>query len=188
MKDGEIILWEGKPMSGFRFRDTDIILIPISIILLGFSVMLNYILIHFESDFIFKVIGIALAMLAIYTGGLRFFFNAQKRRRTFYCITNKRILMISGRKKKLQTLPLKNIDRLDKTEEKDGSGFIIFGSTNPLWPWLLGSFYMTGDTIPGMQMIPDVKEVFALLEDRIKVEMPEALKEKIMTEKKEDLN
>ncbi|HYV93048.1 MAG TPA: hypothetical protein VE978_14755 [Chitinophagales bacterium] len=188
LKEGETILWTGKPVGGIQIRDADIILIPISIILLGFSVILDYVLLHFESEFIFKVIGVMFALAAIYLGGIRFLLDVLKRKRTFYCITTKRVIVISGRKRKLQTLPLKNIERLDKTLEKDGSGFIIFGNTNPLWPWLLGSFYMSGDNVPGLNMVPDVKAVFAILEAQIKVEMPASLKEEILNERREELN
>jgi hypothetical protein len=188
LKEGESIVWSGKPVGGILIRDTDIILIPISIILLGFSVALDYVMIYFESAFIFKFIGVSFALLAVYLGGIRFVLASIRRKRIAYCITNKRVLVISGRKKKLQTLPLKNIDRLDKTEEKDGSGFIIFGNTNPLWPWLLGGFYMTGNNIPGLALLPDVQSVFTILEDQIKVEMPTSLIDKINNEKKEELN
>src|ERR1041384_1286075 len=104
LKEGETILWAGQPIGGIQIRDADIILIPVSIILLGFSVILNYVLIHFESDIIFKFIGAGFAVAAIYLGGIRFFLDLMKRRRTFYCITNKRVLVISGGNRKLQTL------------------------------------------------------------------------------------
>src|SRR6476620_6225926 len=104
LKSGEKILWTGNPVTGILIRDADIILIPMSIILLGFSVILDYVMMHFESNFIFKFIGVTFALLAIYMGGIRFLFDALKRTRTFYCITNKRVLVIAGRKGKLKTL------------------------------------------------------------------------------------
>jgi len=188
LKEGEAILWSGQPKSGMQLRDADIILIPISIILIGFAVVLDYVMTQFESPFIFKVAGILIALAGMYVGGIRFFLDRSKRKHIFYCITSKRILVISGRKRKLQTLPLKNIDRLDKTEEKDGSGFIIFGETNPLWPWLLGKFIMSGSNVPGLEMLPDVRSVYNLLEDQIKIEVPEILIERLKEEKKEELN
>src|SRR5204862_6116231 len=116
----------------------------------------------------FRVMGMIFIVAGIYFGGVRFTLDILKRKRTHYCITDKRVLVISGRKHVLKTLPLKNIDRLDKTEEKDGSGFIIFGDINPLWPWLLGSFYMAGDNIPGLEMLADVNSVYDILESQIR--------------------
>ncbi len=188
LKDKEIILWTGKPVRGIKLRDADIIILPMSIILLGFSGMLDYVLFKLQAPVIFRVIGFLFGLIAIYMGVIRILLNSTKREKTFYCITTKRVLMLSGSKMKLQTLPLKNIERIDLTEEKDGTGFIIFGNTNPLWPWLLGSFYMSGDNIPGLQMLPDVKKVFDLLQDELKVQMPISLREQITGKNKEDLN
>lgn len=188
LKEGESILWEGAPKGGFQLRDADVILIPMSIIMLGFALILNYILLNYESPFVFKVFGIFLAVFGIYLAGIRFFMSAGKRKRTFYCITNKRVLVISGRKKKLKTLPLKNINRIDNTEEKDGSGFIIFGNVNPLWPWLLGGFYMTSENIPGLEMLSDVKLVLAILQKQVKTEIPDTLATEIRSMNKDDLN
>src|ERR1051326_1652154 len=89
LKEGENILWSGKPIGGIQIRDADIILIPVSIILLGFSVMLNYILIHFGSDFISQFIGVVIAVAAIYLGCIRFIADLIKRKRTFYCVTTR---------------------------------------------------------------------------------------------------
>lgn len=159
-----------------------------SIILIGFAMILDYILMIYEAPFLFKVFGALLIILGIYFGIIRFSLDMLKRKRTFYCITDRRVLVISGRKHKLKTLPLKNIDHLDKTEEKDGSGFIIFGSVNPLWPWLLGNFYMVGDTVPGLEMLPDVNSVYDILEGQIKKPIAAEIIESIQEEKKEELN
>jgi hypothetical protein len=188
LKEGERILWTGKPKTGFQLRDADIILIPVSIILIGFSVVLDYTMIQFESPAIFKVIGVLFAVAGIYFGGVRFFLDRAKRRKIFYCITDKRVLIIAGSKKKLKTLPLKNIERLDLTEEKDGSGFIIFGNTNPLWPWLLGKFIMAGEGVPGLEMIDGVKEVHRLLENEITVSMPASLRNQMNSGNSAGLN
>lgn len=188
LKEGEQVLWTGKPKAGLLLRDADIIVLPVSIILIGFAVVLDYVMLQMESPLVFKALGVFLAMAGIYFGGLRFFLDRQKRRNIFYAITNKRVLVISGSKQKLKTLPLQNIDRLDKTEEKDGSGFIIFGTANPLWPWLLGKFVSAGNHVPGLEMLPDVNSVYQLLEDRIKIELPEILKEQLNEDQPGSLN
>jgi len=188
LKENETVLWAGQPKMGMQLRDADIIIIPVSIILIGFAVGLNFIMLQFDAPFIFKIAAVMFGFAGIYFGVIRFILDLIRRKRTYYCITSRRVLVISGSKKKLQTLPLKNIERLDKTEEKDGSGFIIFGNTNPLWPWLIGKFIMPGDNVPGLVLIPDVKTVYAILEEQIKVEMPEILLEKLKDEKKEQMN
>ncbi len=66
-----------------------------------------------------------------------------------------------------QTLPLKDIEQLDFSEEKDGSGFILFGNANPIWPWLFGKFFFTRGTIPGFELVPEVQKVDLIIKEAI---------------------
>ena len=77
---------------------------------------------------------------------------------------------------------------METTDEKDGSGFIIFGNTNPLYPWLLGGFYFAHDAVPGLEMLHDVKQVYNIINNQIKVELPAALISSISKENTNDLN
>ena len=74
---------------------------------------------------------------------------------------------------KLKTLPLKNIERMDLTEEKNNFGHITFGSTNPLWPFLFGHFYLSLENIAGLENIPDAKKVFQLIEKLKRINVSE---------------
>lgn len=85
-------------------------------------------------------------------------------------------------------MPLKNIERLERTIEKDGSGFVIFGSTNPIYPWLFGNFYFSGEAIPGLIQIEDVTYVYDLLITLIKTEISPQLLEQIGNYPKDKLN
>ncbi|MGB3075259.1 MAG: hypothetical protein WBB36_08050 [Chitinophagales bacterium] len=189
LKEEEIILWTGQPKRGIQIRDADLILIPMSIILIGFSIILDYTLVHYNSGIFFKLFGGLLALAGIELGLIRFIMDAARRASTFYCITNKRIIVLTGKRKRLiKTLPLKNIDRMEITEENDGSGFIIFGNTNPLYPWLLGGFYFTTDSVPGLELLPDVKNVYRIINKQIKVDLTPGLAAEIRKEDRKDLN
>lgn len=189
LKPGESILWTGQPKPGIQIRDADMILIPMSIILIGFSIILNYTLFHYRANLILLIFAIAIGIAGIYGGALRFFSDAAKRARTHYCITTHRVIVLTAKQKPaIKTLPLKNIDRMDITEEKDGSGFIIFGNTNPLYPWLLGGFYFSHDAVPGLELLPDAKLVYNILQKQIKVELPVVLEQQIKNQQPEDLN
>lgn len=188
LKADERILWVGQPKKGIQLRDADLILIPMSIILAGFTLILDYTLLHYESSLSFKMLGILFAAAAVYIGFVRFFTGAAKRARTFYCLTNRRIIIMKGRKHLIKTLPLKNIEQMDTTIEKDGSGFIIFGSTNPLFPWLLGGFYMSREVVPGLELLPDVKQVYELISEQIRINIPPDLSQEIKSENHHKLN
>lgn len=189
LKEEERILWVGQPKQGIQIRDADMILIPMSIILIGFSIILNYTLFHYEASILFYMVGVILAASAIYMGIIRFFADSAKRSHTYYCITSKRVIVLRGKKKPvIKTLPFKNIERMDTTDEKDGSGFIIFGATNPLYPWLLGGFYFTAESVPGLELLPDVNFVYNLITSQIKISISPALAAEIKQAEKKDLN
>lgn len=189
LKPDEKLLWSGQPKRGILFRDADMILIPMSIILIGFALILDFALLHYKASLPLQLFGILLAGAGLYMGLIRYFRDAAKRARTFYCITDKRVIVSVGRKKPvIRTLPLKNIDRMEITIEKDGSGFLIFGNTNPLYPWLLGGFYFTGESVPGLELLPDVKFVYNILNQQIKVPVTPSLTSVMAKGGSEDLN
>jgi hypothetical protein len=189
LKPEEKMLWSGQPKPGILFRDADMLLIPMSIILIGFAIILDFALLHYKASLFLQLFGILLAGAGLYMGLIRYFLDAAKRARTFYCITDKRVIVSVGRKKPVvSTIPLKNIDRMEITIEKDGSGFLIFGNTNPLYPWLLGGFFFTGESVPGLELLPDVKLVYNIINQQIKVPVTPSLTSVMTKGGSEDLN
>jgi hypothetical protein len=163
LKENETIEWSGTPKQGILIRDLDMLVIPMSFILFGFALIIDYAVIRYDAPWLFKSLGFVLSVSFIYVGILRFFINARHRRNIHYAITSKRVLLFNSGSKKLQTLPLRNIEDLDITIEKDGSGFITFGSLNPVWPWLFGGFYFSKNDLPGLELIPNAKIVYNIL-------------------------
>ncbi len=161
LKEDEQIIWCGKPKDGILIKHADLILIPMSVILMGFTLIFDYISIKYSAPLVFVSIGIILTFASFYLLLIRFFTDIARRKNIFYCLTTKRILKLSGRRHdKFQTLHLRDIVQLEKTEEKDGSGFILFGSTNPLFPWLFGTLSLSKERIPGLESLTDVDGVY----------------------------
>jgi hypothetical protein len=164
LRAGETIVWTGKPKSGIRLIESDRIFLPMSIILTGFSGFLDYAMIYYQPDIFYWVITVTLNLIAIYTSFGRFILSKMRREKTFYCITSQRILKcMNNTPPKWSTLPLKNIEKIEYTRESDDSGFILFGDTNPVFPWLLGSINFSKEEFPGFEMIADVKSVYELI-------------------------
>jgi hypothetical protein len=168
LKPGERILWTGKPKQGLLLRDADMIAIPMSIMLLGFASLLDFLVLNFDVRWPVIFFAVVSTGAFVYLGVLRFFTAARRRRYIDYCLTNKRVLMMHGRKGKLETLPLSQIDKAEVTAEKDGSGHVSFGNSNPVWPWLLGTFYFSSAAIPGFELIPDVEAVYDKLVEQLR--------------------
>jgi hypothetical protein len=164
LREGEMIVWTGKPKNGIRLIESDRIFLPMSIILIGFSGFLDYVMIYYQPGIFYIIITLTLNLIAVYTSIGRFILSKMRREKTFYCITSQRILKcINDSPPKWSTLPLKNIEKIEYTQENDGAGFILFGDTNPLFPWLLGSINFSKEEFPGFEMIPDVKKVYQII-------------------------
>jgi len=166
LKEGEVIRWLGQPIGGIRLKDADMIVIPVTIILLGFGTVLDVQAIHYHADFIFIFFGFMITLLALYLIFPRFIVDKRKREQTYYCITSLRVLVLelNGRKKrKFQSLPLQAITNMQIIDKKNDEGYISFGENNALFSWLMGRFYNSTETIPGFDKIKNVAMVFEIL-------------------------
>jgi len=166
LKEGEVIRWLGQPIGGIRLKDADMIVIPVTIILLGFGTVLDVQAIHYHADFIFIFFGFMITLLALYLIFPRFIVDKRKREQTYYCITSLRVLVLelNGRKKrKFQSLPLQAITNMQIIDKKNDEGYISFGENNALFSWLMGRFYTSTETIPGFDKIKNVAMVFEIL-------------------------
>lgn len=166
LKEDEVIRWLGQPIGGIRLKDADMIVIPVTIILLGFGTVLDVQAIHYHADFIFIFFGFMITLLALYLIFPRFIVDKRKREQTYYCITSLRVLVLelNGRKKrKFQSLPLQAITNMQIIDKKNDEGYISFGENNALFSWLMGRFYTSTETIPGFDKIKNVAMVFEIL-------------------------
>lgn len=178
LQENETILWHGIPKQGILLRDLDILAIPMSIMLFGFSMILDFAIIHFQVSYLFLSLAVMLNIMFLYLGVFRFILNARRRKKQEYFITNKRIIVSYNSRKGVsyKTLPLRNIDGIDITTEKDGYGFITFGNINPVLPWLFGGYVLNGDKIYGLELVPDAQRVYDLICEQCSIEIEDTLK------------
>jgi hypothetical protein len=112
------------------------------------------------------IFGIPFVLAAIYLMVGRFFVDAAARRRTFYALTNERILIVSGSwNRNVKSLSLRTLDQVDLSSRASGDGTISFGRSMyggfaiPGWPGMKGY-------LPSMfDMIPDAADVANLIRD-----------------------
>jgi hypothetical protein len=185
LKCGEKISWTGKPKQGLMIRDADMIAIPMSIMLLGFALLLDFLILSYDVAWIIWLSGFLATIGFIQLGIVRFFTASRRRKRMNYCLTNRRVLLIDGAKAQLHTLPLSQINRAEVTAEKDGSGHISFGNSNPVWPWLFGTFYFSSGELPGIELIPEVEKVYDLLVAQLQSQVDPEVIEKLKPREEE---
>ena len=166
---GERLLWSGQPRTGIRFRPQDLILIPFSLLWGGFAIFWEVTALTVTSNaqgpvaVIFPLFGLPFVSVGLYLIAGRFFVDARGRARTYYGVTDRRVLIVSGLfSQQTKSLQLRTISDVTLSERSDGSGSITFGATHPMagffpaggWPGSRG--YLP----PAFDMIEDSKRVY----------------------------
>jgi hypothetical protein len=130
LRDGEVLLWSGQPQQGIIFRDSDVFLIPFSLLWTGFVVFWERGVIK-SGSLLLQLLGIPFVLVGIYVVVGRFFLDSKQRKHTFYGITNQSIIIISGIfSQNIKYLDLKTLSDITLTEKCDKSGTISFGPAN----------------------------------------------------------
>jgi hypothetical protein len=94
----------------------------------------------------------------------RFFFDSTQRRKTYYALTNERVIIISGVfSQNTKTLDLKNLSEINISAKDNGKGTITFGASHPMaWMYAGSGFPSMGryQIAPSFDMIEDAKTVY----------------------------
>ncbi len=156
---GEAVLWKGQPGKGHLLTAQDIFMIPFSIFWCGFAIF--WTATAFSTGVpIFWLFGISFVCVGLYITVGRFIWTAYIRRRTFYVITNKKILRKRG--SRVDLLDLKTLPPMRTKAFTDGSGTITFGQ--PVY-YRRGYGDAGAEALFSLEVIPEVARVHALISD-----------------------
>lgn len=134
---GERILWSGQPKQGFALSARDTFLIPFSLLWCAFVIFWNVGVWSFpdtgaQPPLFFRLFGLPFLLAGLYMVAGRFFHDAWLRKKMFYAVTDQRILVLRGRK--ITSLDIDRLPRLELSEHRDGTGTLAFEAAN--WgPW-----------------------------------------------------
>ena len=167
----EDLLWAGRPKQGIVFRSEDVFFIPFSLLWGGFAIFWEIMAIKAllagmkkgELEvIILPIFGIPFVIMGLYLIFGRFFVDAMRRKNTFYGLTNKRVIIVSGLfNKKIESLNIGGIKDISFTEKRNGYGTITFGRKNVLSPFYAGSTWPGAkNDIPMFELIPNAKDVY----------------------------
>jgi hypothetical protein len=162
---GERILWSGQPRQGLTLRGSDAFMIPFSLLWGGFAFFWEWSVLQSGAPAFFVLWGIPFVAVGIYIILGRFFVEAWQRARTYYAVTDERILIVDGLfKTTVRSVSLRALTDMSLSEKSDGEGSIHFGpSTLPTmfrsfsgWPGMkerMGPFF---DRITGARGVRDL--------------------------------
>ena len=163
---GERLLWSDRPRSGIRLRAQDLFLVPFSLLWGGFAIFWEASVISKGAPLFFMLWGIPFVCVGLFLIFGRFFFDAHNRARTFYGVTNERIIIVSGIfSQQTKSLSLRTLTDLSLTQRNDGSGTITFGpgtALNGFFPaggWPGAGRYAP----PSFDLIERAKEVYDII-------------------------
>ena len=173
----EKLLWAGMPKQGILFRRSDIFMIPFSLFWGGFAIFWEIMVLDMQGDksgatnIIFPLFGIPFVIIGLYIIFGRFIYDSKKRAKTFYGLTDKRVIIISGLfNKNVKSLNLKTMGDVSLYESRGGYGTISFGQENQMMSMFVGANLMNmgNSSVPKFELIKNAKQVYGQLRNQQK--------------------
>jgi hypothetical protein len=168
LASGERLLWTGMPGSGLRLRGSDAFLIPFSLMWGGFAMFWEYMVLSTPAPLVMKFWGVPFVLVGLYLIVGRFFFDSYQRGRTWYGVTDQRVLIVGGLVgREVKSLALEGLNDVSLKERGDGSGDIVFGQSSP-WgnsPWSNPSWPGARKQAPSFQFIAQARSVYNIIRD-----------------------
>ncbi|MCB1586997.1 MAG: hypothetical protein KDI52_11985 [Xanthomonadales bacterium] len=165
LESGEQLLWSGRPRQGVVFRTNDVFIIPFSLLWLGMAIFIFNQAGEFEGGFIFSHMIFLIIGLYFVLG--RFIVDRFIRRKTYYGITNERVIIISEFLRKItKSIDLSTLSNINLTEFQYKRGTIYLGAYT-----LFDTMYEgmpspgTGNGVPKLEMIDEAKSVYYILKN-----------------------
>ena len=116
----------------------------------------------------FALWGIPFCLVGLYMIIGRFFFDAYARGRTWYGVTDRRVIVLkSAFSSNITSFDYLNLTNLNLVERKDNSGDILFGFPGP-WGNLSGSDWPSSrraPRTPGFYLLPQARTTYNLIRE-----------------------
>lgn len=105
-------------------------MIPFSFLWGGFAILWEYSVIEEGAQFFFMLFGVPFVLVGLYIMFGRFYVEARQRSKTYYGVSNERVIIVSGLlRKQVQSINLRTLADISLSESSNGRGSISFGHT-----------------------------------------------------------
>lgn len=163
----EKLLWSGRPKQGVIFHGSDAYMIPFSILWGGFAIFWEVMAAVNGAPLFFLLFGGVFVVVGLYFIFGRFWWDSARRKKTYYGITNERVIILTGLlQKQVKSLNLRTLSNLSVSEKSNGQGTISLGPTSFLES-LYGNLAWPGVPrgAPKLEAIDEAKQVYNLLRE-----------------------
>jgi hypothetical protein len=138
---GESILWSGRPKAGVIFHKQDALLIPFSLLWGGFAIFWEASVLgvtgfthSLRAPGFFMLWGVPFVVIGQYLIWGRFLYAAWLSRRTFYAVTNRRVIVVqNGWRHQIASAFIDSLETIVKDGNTAGMGNLRFSPNQPLW-------------------------------------------------------
>ena len=164
---GERILWTDRPRQGLLLRGVDAFMIPFSLVWTGFAVFWFLMASGSQGGKHFSLLGIPFILVGVYLIIGRFSLDSWQRSKTYYGLTDRRVIIISGiTARSVKSLNLHSLPEISLTEHSNELGSITFGPTGFQHSWGKAAPWpgMNQYVSPVLEQIPDAKSVYDLIQ------------------------
>lgn len=166
---GERLLWSGQPKQGLLLRPNDLFVFLFSIFWTGFSVFWLVMAMQSGAPVFFWLWGLPFVLIGLYLMVGRFLIEMIARKRTYYAVTDQRILfLITWPSRSLQALDLKSWPNVTITQEKDGRATLIFSNAAAPSMMIGWAGWMPRNRMYGLQMFEQIENyqmVYRIIRD-----------------------
>lgn len=155
LEPNEELIWAGQPQTGIKFRKSDILFIPFSILWTIYFAVTAWIY-HVYTTVAFFLVGLYM-MIG------RFIVDAKYRTRVYYGLTDTRVIILRGYfKRKVDSVFLKEIGDITISIRTDGSGIITLVPGHQLLNLMISTPHRleTRFTPTRLEFLSDAKPVY----------------------------
>jgi hypothetical protein len=165
LSDGERLLWAGQPVQGVHVTTADALLIPFSVLWGGFAMFWEYEVVARHAPVFFMLWGLPFVGVGLYLIFGRFLVDAKLRANSYYGITNRRIVIVSGiLNRTVKSVNLRTLSDVTMSERSNGSGTISFGANNVVSAWMASASWpgLNGG-VPVFELPENVTQVYNII-------------------------
>jgi hypothetical protein len=165
LMSNERLLWGGQPRPGWRLKPGDKMRLPVSVLFTLFVIYWTWQATTFTTPPNLWVMGVPFIFFGLYVSVGRYWIEAQQRNYTSYGITNQRVIIVCEWPfRRVTSILIHDIDHIFMDENTHNIGSIIFGmnvkTSTPFLPQRPKPKRFT----PSFEAIPNVKQVYALIQ------------------------
>lgn len=167
LERGERILWTGAPRQGFLLRRSALLQVPFALLWTGFAILWEVDALRMGPIF-FQVFGVPFVLVGLYFVFGRFLVDIRTRARTAYGLTDRRIVIVSGKtSRSVRMLPLRTLSELTLEVGANGCGTITFGAVPfaERWAAAAPSLGMARSSTPRFELVPSAKDVYGRIRE-----------------------